>query len=114
MKEKGEEQTKEETIDKMMKIMTEDHEETLDKVIFLKLYQILIKELRMMNIEEEKDKEEEMVKNNKEELANMNTTKNILTEIQTIIEKNLVNKTEKTELQKEIDIQVTKNIDYLR
>jgi hypothetical protein len=34
MKEKGEEQTKEETIDKMMKIMTEDHEETLDKVIF--------------------------------------------------------------------------------
>jgi hypothetical protein len=68
----------------------------------------------MMNIEEEKDKEEEMVKDNKEELANMNTTKNILTEIQTIIEKNLVNKTEKTELQKEIDIQVTKNIDYLR
>jgi len=67
-----------------------------------------------MNIEEEKDKEEEMVKDNKEELANMNTTKNILTEIQTIIEKNLVNKTEKTELQKEIDIQVTKNIDYLR
>lgn len=68
----------------------------------------------MMNIEEEKDKEEEMVKDNKEELANMNTTKNILTEIQTIIEKNLINKTEKTELQKEIDIQVTKNIDYLR
>ena len=68
----------------------------------------------MMNIEEEKDKEEEMVKDNKEELANMITNRNILTEIQTIIEKNLVNKTEKTELQKEIDIQVTKNIDYLR
>ena len=67
-----------------------------------------------MNIEEEKDKEEEMVKDNKEELANMITNRNILTEIQTIIEKNLVNKTEKTELQKEIDIQVTKNIDYLR
>ena len=65
-----------------------------------------------MNIEEEKDKEEEMVKDNKEELANMITNRNILTEIQTIIEKNLVNKTEKTELQKETDIQVTKNIDY--
>ena len=38
MKEKEEEQTKEKIIDKMMKIMTEDHEETSDKVNFLKLY----------------------------------------------------------------------------
>lgn len=69
----------------------------------------------MINIEEEKDKEEETVKdNNKEELLNMNTNNNISTEIQTIIEKNLVDKTERKELQKEIDIQVTKNIDYLR
>lgn len=69
----------------------------------------------MKDIEEVKDKEEAtMLRDSRvEELLSINTSQNILTEVETIEDNNQEDKTEEIELQRRIDIQVMKNIDLI-